>query len=615
MSLFKNLKIKVKMIVSFSIVIVLMAALAIFSVVQLETTSGNYKNTIEHPMEAEIQMRTFLGEVRDVRRMASNMVLYASQNDPAKIESINRNALVAYADGQAAIDAFEYALKTDPTLPKADMDALMKKTADLRSVYAQYKSEILDPVYSVALIGDGVRALEFMDAASGVADSMSQLNDELVEAAQTAADLNVKAAEAAAGQTVLILLVVAVIVAIIAVVVALYIASLISKPLAVLSTFMKKFGTTGDITLSRADNENLHRLAQSKDEIGQAIGGSATFIDHVTKIAKELETVAGGDLSHDITLLSDTDVMGKSMKKMVDNLNNMFVEIQSATHQVSTGSKQVADGAQSLAQGSTEQASAIEELSASITEIAEKTSQNAGIAKEASTLSSEIRTSAEAGDAQMDQMMQAVRDISAASGQISKVIKVIDDIAFQTNILALNAAVEAARAGQHGKGFAVVAEEVRNLAAKSADAAKDTGGLIEDSIAKANQGLDIATQTSESLKQIVDGIIRSADIVAQIARSSEEQSLGIAQINTGIDQVAQVVQLNSATAEESAASSEEMSSQSNMLQGLISQFRLKAGGKAGANQQLSLLTNQTQIRQPEATTMMPQGRVEGYGKY
>jgi methyl-accepting chemotaxis protein len=257
----------------------------------------------------------------------------------------------------------------------------------------------------------------------------------------------------------------------------------------------------------------------------------------------------------------------------------MFAEINASASQVSTGAKQIAGGAQALAQGSTEQAPATEQLSASIGDVADKTNQNARIAREAAGLSGEIRGSAEIGAAQMDNMMQAVKDINDASSQIGKVIKVIDDIAFQTNILALNAAVEAARAGQHGKGFAVVAEEVRNLAAKSAEAAKDTGTLIENSIEKANLGLSIATDTSESLGKIVDGINRSADIISQIARSSEEQSAAIAQINTGIDQVAQVVQMNSATAEESAAASEQMSSQSDMLAQTIARFKLKDMGR------------------------------------
>ncbi len=177
----------------------------------------------------------------------------------------------------------------------------------------------------------------------------------------------------------------------------------------------------------------------------------------------------------------------------------------------------------------------------------------------------------------MDDMIKSVKDINEASQSIGKVIKTIDDIAFQTNILALNAAVEAARAGQHGKGFAVVAEEVRNLSAKSAQAAKDTESLIEDSMQKAQHGVQIAGETASSLSEIVSGINQSSALITEIARASEEQSMSISQINTGIDQVAKVVQQNSATAEESAAASEEMSSQSAVLQELISQFKLRDG--------------------------------------
>jgi len=354
----------------------------------------------------------------------------------------------------------------------------------------------------------------------------------------------------------------------------------ISEPLAPATAFFNKAGHTGDISLSPEDVETIGKYSSRKDEIGQLIGSAAAFVTRITAVSESLEKIANGDLTIELDAQSQNDTLGLSMQKMTENLNGMFAEINFSSAQVNAGSKQVADGAQALAQGSTEQAASIQELSSSITEIAEKTKKNTDLADKAASLANSIKESAEKGSGHMDEMMTAVNEINDASGSISKVIKVIDDIAFQTNILALNAAVEAARAGQHGKGFAVVAEEVRNLAAKSAEAAKDTSGLIENSIEKANLGVRIAGETAESLSEIVSGINESTRLVGEIARSSEEQAMGITQVNIGIDQVAQVVQQNSATAEESAAASEEMSAQSSMLQDLVTHFRLKDGVEA-----------------------------------
>jgi len=356
---------------------------------------------------------------------------------------------------------------------------------------------------------------------------------------------------------------------------AFYISSLISKPLIPLAVFMNKAGSTGDIILSPADVETIGKFSEMKDEIGQAIHGAASFVAHVATISGKLESVANGDLSIDVNVLSDNDVMGISVQKMVDSLNDMFSEINNSTQQVSTGANQIADGAQALAQGTTEQAASIEELSSSIAEISQRTKENAATADEASKLSASIKEDAEKGIRQMDGMISAVKDINDASHSIGNIIKTIDDIAFQTNILALNAAVEAARAGQHGKGFAVVAEEVRNLASKSAQAAKDTSEIIQDTIEKSELGSRIAGETAQSLQEIGTGISESNRLVAEIATVSEEQSESISQINIGINQVSQVIQQNSATAEESAAASQEMSGQSDMLKQLITQFKLK----------------------------------------
>ncbi|MCL1835738.1 MAG: methyl-accepting chemotaxis protein [Oscillospiraceae bacterium] len=361
--------------------------------------------------------------------------------------------------------------------------------------------------------------------------------------------------------------------------------------------------TIEDFASGPERHDEIGHLQRSIRELSQATGAQAGV----------MQMIADGDYSVTVDVRSDRDVMSRAINNMLDSTNSTLSQINSAAGQVDSGAKQIAGGAQALAQGSTEQAASVQELSSSIADVSQKTKSNAEMANKAAALADTIKDNAEKGSRQMDEMINAVNDINAASGSIGKVIKVIDDIAFQTNILALNAAVEAARAGQHGKGFAVVAEEVRNLAAKSAEAAKETGAMIENSIEKANLGVHIAGETAASLTEIVNGIMESSQLVSEIAKSSEEQSMGIMQINTGIDQVAQVVQQNSATAEESAAASEEMSGQSGMLQQLISQFKLRDGSGRRALSQGSASAGSFALPPADSGGSSPTGF--GFGKY
>ncbi|KAF5090662.1 Methyl-accepting chemotaxis protein (MCP) signaling domain protein [anaerobic digester metagenome] len=271
----------------------------------------------------------------------------------------------------------------------------------------------------------------------------------------------------------------------------------------------------------------------------------------------------------------DFITISNAINVIIRSLNDVMGDINEAAEQVASGSSQVSDGSQSLAQGSTEQASSVQELTASIAEISDQTKSNAVAANHARELASAVKENADKGNAQMVAMQHSMVAINQSSVDISKIIKVIDDIAFQTNILALNAAVEAARAGQHGKGFAVVAEEVRSLAARSAEAAKETTNLIEGSIIKVQEGTTIANATAVALDDIVAGIEKVADLIGNIAIASNEQASAIAQIDTGVDLVAQVVSQNSATAEESAAASEELSSQAELLKQMIDRFKLR----------------------------------------
>lgn len=369
-----------------------------------------------------------------------------------------------------------------------------------------------------------------------------------------------------------ILLTVAVIITLIA---SVKLANGIGKPLHTLADIISSIANTGRVNIGESATQQIRSYCEIKDEIGTLANSSFSLIRMLESKVDNLTAISNGDLTVDVTLGSEDDAIGNALIKMVDSLNDMFSNIDSATTQVATGSSQIADGAQILAQGATEQAATIQELSASITEISGQTRHNAELANEAKELGDGIRQSADQGSQQMENMIQAVNEISEAGRSIGKVIKIIDDIAFQTNILALNAAVEAARAGQHGKGFAVVADEVRNLAAKSADAAKNTSELIEMSIAKSETGAKISNETAASLTQIIQGILRSSELVSEISKLSSEQAAAISQVGYGVEQVSQVVQQNSATSEQNAAASEEMSGQADLLQQLMSQFKIK----------------------------------------
>ncbi len=341
---------------------------------------------------------------------------------------------------------------------------------------------------------------------------------------------------------------------------------------------------------------DVHMVKHSNDEFGQLVDEYVKVIDNIKYQAHVAEEVSNGNLTLSVNAKSSDDLLGNSLKKLVDDNYHALSNISDAGTQVTISSSQVASASQALAQGSTQQASAIQEITASIDEIAEKTKENAEQANSAASLIERAIQDVKHGNMQMQEMMNAMQDINTASESISKIIKTIDDIAFQTNILALNAAVEAARAGEAGKGFAVVAEEVRSLAAKSAAAAAETAELIEDSIGKVSAGSKIVDETAKALETITNVVQESESIITGIADSSNYQATAVSQIEQAITQVSQVVQTNSATSEECAAASEELSNQAAKMRDMLSMYNL--GENRNDNSYRSTSSNNDTVNEP-----------------
>ena len=330
----------------------------------------------------------------------------------------------------------------------------------------------------------------------------------------------------------------------------------------------------GDVTTPAEifkTNDEIETMSEAAETLIENMG---RIIDDLTRVLKAL---AQGDLTVDtgVSYPGDFEHIEEALKSIVGALNNIMFGVNASSAEVLIGSNQMADGSQALADGTTKQAAAIEEISATINQVSMQIADNAKNASEAGELSQQTQEKVNQQDEEIHNMVGAMNEISDTSQEIEKIIKTIEDIAFQTNILALNAAVEAARAGDAGKGFAVVADEVRNLASKSAEAANSTTALITASINAVDKGSQIAMATAESMKEVKEMSPSTADFITKIAAASAEQTESVRQITAGIDQISQVIQTNSATAEESAASCQQLSEQSKKLKEQVARFNLK----------------------------------------
>jgi len=551
---YKNLKIPYKLIVSF----LLMAALAIIigltGILNLVSVRDDAQILYEKAAKPTSDLAQVLELYQEYRVELRNIILMETSQMQASIDALNaKNERILNI-----MKNFESTIVTEATREQYNR---------FLTSYDKYLV-LAEEIIQSARIGNKTNATaalfsnDMAQTVANVDDAMTQLFNQKVNGAASQYDLIV----AAARRGNIIMQVLVLVGALLAITLGLVVARIISKPIAQLVNAADQIAL-GDV--------NIDITVDTKDEVGKLAASFAKMVENIRHQALAAQQVATGDLTTEVPIRSANDLLGNNLADMVKKNHEAISKVHLAAEQVAIGSKQVSDSSGLLSQGAAEQSSTIEELAAAIEELSSQTEQNAQNADTVNKLTEDAKTSAEQSYALMHEMLRAMDEISESSGKISKVIQVIEDIAFQTNILALNAAVEAARAGQHGKGFAVVAEEVRNLAARSAAAAKDTTAMIENSVKKSADGSKIANDTAQALDKIVGEIEQIATLVSGIASASNQQALGIRQINEGVTQVSHVVQSNSATAEEIAAASQELYSQAALLKETVNQYKLQ----------------------------------------
>lgn len=564
----KNMKIKAKLIVSFSMVVLLSVIVGMVGIFGMLRISKAGTRLYEENLLGTEAMGDMNNAVTSLRMHLRSMAIYGP-GDPH------------YTASEQAIKEItsKFGIYEDSYQATISDQEDQKIFDQIKSLYNEtVLGHVIPEVSAASAKNDMEGAKAALDASGSHLEQLSDLIMDRVEYNSQAAK-QIAAGNTRLSYTMIIAEVIILLLsAAIALTLGLYIANLVSRPAIFMKDVLSRIGTQGDLEFSDAEYRQTEEYAKIKDEIGESVEMLLTMVRRLVTVGEALGTVAGGDLTSEMPLLSERDTMGLSINKMVGNLNSMFGEIKTASEQVSSGAGQVSQSAQELATGSSEQAADVQELTASVTEVRQQVDENA---KRSEKALENCNTAVSLVDISMDsmrQMTEAMQSIGESSRDITRVIKVIDDIAFQTNILALNAAVEAARAGQQGKGFAVVANEVRSLASKSAEAAKETAGLIEGSTQRVNEGSRIMEKTNESLQAVSVTTKENADLIREMSKSLENQLSSIVEINRGMDQISSVVQANSATAEQSASASEEMSAQAVLMNGIVEQFKLRQSG-------------------------------------
>lgn len=588
----KNMKIGKKLVLGFGVTIVasiILMSISIFSVKKVGTLTNDM---YEGPFVGSTEAMEFSRKVYEIEARLYNAVLE---------KRLDKNAIDVIAQGAA--DSLE---------KMESMDEDSSKSFDEIKTISDKVGEIRGRV--VGLMEDGkwseaedVLVEEFVPTVEECANVAEDLYQQYsVDAANFNAD------STQIGERIVWMIVgIFVVLLVVAVLVMIYLVRGITKPIVELeSAYGKMAQGSLNQNIEYESKDEIGVLAQSFRVTSQGLHGVVSDLTYL------MDEMANGNFNiktkAEELYVGDFRPILESIRRMNKNLSSTLSQINDAADQVASGSEQVSSGAQGLSQGATEQASSVEELAATINDISDQVRMTADNAKEAKSQVEDAGRELSRSNESMEEMMQAMQEISSKSSEIGKIIKTIEDIAFQTNILALNAAVEAARAGEAGKGFAVVADEVRNLASKSAEAAKNTTLLIEGSISAVEDGTRIAEQTASAIYATVESTKRAVDTVEKITDAAEQQAESVAEVTQGVDQISSVVQTNSATAEESAAASEELSGQSQILKGLVSRFQLREDGVGVAAYSEPVMDNscyQEESYQPVASTY------DNYSKY
>lgn len=547
---FENLKISRKIIFGYLITVIIALAVGVTGIISIQNINKNATLLYQGNTLALNYLGTAYADLNNVRYTSLRLTTV-----------------------ETAAEKSSYTAKVKDLC--ADMDDLLKKyegTYLTSSITDQYKNTEAEwAEYKTGILQAAETGTVSVETAR-LGDTLESEFEQLMSIDAPAAKVKCDKDTVLARDSTIFMVVILVAGAVISILLGRGISNMISRPMQKFAAFGELLAV-GDVDMGKVTDEKDKLLKYRKDEVGILADSFNKVSTSTAKQAREMQAIADGDLTTEVTVRSENDAIGKALAVLTQKFHSLAVSISSSADEVDSSAKQVAISSTSLSQGATEQASSIEELTASLEEITAQTTQNAQNARNASELSEKVRNGAETGSGQMAEMLKAMEQVNTSAVNIKKINKVIEDIAFQTNILALNAAVEAARAGEHGKGFAVVANEVKALAGKSADAAKETTDLIESSIRSVEAGSKIANETADSLREIVSGIVETTDLITSIASASNEQSSALEQIGQSVTEVSQVVQSNAAMSEEVAAASEELSGQADLLKGNVSIFK------------------------------------------